>query len=269
MSPLRRALLYAAAIACVVGAANLALAALSLSRADALAIDSLASAAVLALVACAIASFEHAPLTQRLGLRRGALRGGQIAWAALGIVGLSHAAESAVRLLGVASPSLLRFDDALGGLGFESLLLPFVAIALASAAGEELFFRGLLQRGVAARLGNATAIAIASLAFGIAHGDWVHGAVATVLGVYLGVVAARADSIRPAIAVHVANNAVALLEKALDLSFPDGPIATPVSLVAWVTLGCVGLATIGARRAPGPVTALQSPPGPAEERSGP
>jgi len=269
VTPHRRALLLVVAIACVVATANLALAKLSLSRADALAVDSLASAAVLALAACAIASFERAPLAQRLGLRRGALDRRQIAWAVLGIVGLSHAAESAVHLLGLASPGILRFDDALAGLGLESLLLPFVAIALASAAGEELFFRGFLQRGIAARFGSAAAIAVAALAFGAAHGDWVHGAAATVLGVYLGVVAARADSIRPAIAAHVANNAVALLEKALGLSLPDGPIVTPASLAAGVTLGCVALGAIATDRPAGSAPALQSPAGPAEERGGP
>lgn len=266
MSPLRRALPLALAIPCVVVAARLALDALALSSADALALDALASAAALALAAASLACFAREPLADRLGLRAGSLGGTRIALAALGVVGLSHAAEATLHLAGLTSPGLVRFDDALAGLGPERIAFPLVAIALGSATGEELFFRGLIQRGAARVIGSGGAIAVTALAFGAAHGDWLHGTAATVLGAYLGAIAARAGSIRPAIAAHVANNAVALLEKAFGVELPTGPVATPAGLLLGLTLACVGLLAL--RGGPPSARGLQAGAETADERAG-
>jgi membrane protease YdiL (CAAX protease family) len=257
---LLRALAYAAGIAAVVLGAQLALALLPLSRADALALDVSASAATLALLAFAVAALLPTPPAVRLGLARGRLDARRIALATLGVVALSHAAEAALDLAGVVSPGLLRFDDALSGLDPAAALFPLLAITLGSACGEEIFFRGLLQRGLAPRLGAPAAVALASLAFGAAHGDWVHGAAAALLGAVLGLVAHAADSIRPAIAAHAVNNAAALLEKILDLQLPSGPVATPTLLAGALTLACVACAA--AVRAPAP--RLQPAPRPSE-----
>jgi membrane protease YdiL (CAAX protease family) len=243
-SSFRRSFGYALAIAAVVLAAQLAFALLPLAPADALALDAAVSALVLALFAFAIASFAAEPAPQRLGFARGRLGRREVAIATLGVLALSHAAEAAVELLGVESPALVRFDAALAGLDPTAALFPFVALTFASAFGEEIFFRGLLQRGLARRLGAPVAIALASLAFGAAHGDWTHGAAAAALGVFLGLVAHTADSIRPAIAAHAANNAVALLEKLAGWELPAGPVATATQLAGALTLACVAAALV-------------------------
>jgi membrane protease YdiL (CAAX protease family) len=234
---LLRAFVLASGIAVLVIVSRWMLAVLPLSRSDALAMDALTSAAALAFVALAVASYGDVPAAARLGLGPGRFGAARIAIATLGLVALSHAAESAVTLSGVASPGLARFDAALDGLGIRDALFPILALALGSAAGEELFFRGLVQRGLAPRIGAVAAIAAASLLFGVAHADWAHGGAATLLGVYLGVVAWAAGSIRPAIAAHAVNNAAALLEKLADLHFPVGP----ATLAAGLTLACVAL----------------------------
>jgi membrane protease YdiL (CAAX protease family) len=246
------------AIVAVIVGARTALGSFALSRADSLALDALASAIVLALAACAFGVFARDPLRVRLGLVRGDLDAGRIALAALGLVALSHVAEAVIELAGFSTAGLVRFDDALAGLHVEDVLFPLVALAFASAFGEELFFRGLLQRGMAARFGTAPAIVLASLAFGAAHGDWTHGGATAVLGTYLGVVAACAGSIRPAIAAHAANNAVALVEKAFELEGPSGPIATPLTVAVGVALAAVGLLAVSRPRRKPPVF-LQSP----------
>lgn len=240
MQPTRsllRAIALASGIACLVIVAQWVLAVLPLSSADALAMDALTSAAALAFVALAIASFGDAPATTRLGLGPGRLGAPRIAIATLGLVALSHAAESIVTLSGVESPGLARFDAALEGLGLRQTLFPFFALSIGSACGEELFFRGLVQRGLVSRIGAGAAIAVTALLFGIAHADWAHGGAATLLGVYLGVLAWAAGSIRPAIAAHAVNNAAALLEKVADLHVPAGP----GTLLAGLTLACVAL----------------------------
>jgi len=254
------ALAFAGGIAVVVAVAQVALAGLALSRAAALSVDALASAATLGLAAGAVASLGEQSVAERLGLRRGRLDARQIALAMLGIVAFSHAMEAALELAGIVSPGLTRFDDALGGLDLEGAIFPLLALSLGSAFGEELFFRGLVQRGLAPRIGVVPAIGVGALAFGAAHGDWAHGAAAALLGVFLGVVTHAAGSIRPAIAAHATNNAVALVEKVADLQLPSGSLATPALLVAALTLACVALVGIlrPSRRA------LQSPSRPSD-----
>lgn len=264
-SPQRRALACAAAIVLVVAATRTALAMLALSRADALALDSLASACVLVLAAVAVASFSREPLAARLGLGASAIGGGRLALLCAGLVALSHAAEAAIGLLGLSSPGLVRFDDALAGVDPAHLAFPIVGLALGAAFGEELFFRGLLQRGIERRVGAAPAIALASLAFGAAHGDWLHGAATASLGAYLGCIVSRTGSIRPAIAAHAVNNALALAQKSAGLELPASPLAGALIGVGGVTLACVALATL---RRPDPGTSLQVPPGSADGASG-
>lgn len=213
------------------------LAVLPLSPSDLLATDALTSAAALAFVALAVASFGDERVSARLGLGPGRFGAARIAIATLGLVALSHAAESLVTLSGVASPGLARFDAALAGLGFREAWFPLLALSIGSACGEELFFRGLVQRGLAPRTGSVVAIAATALLFGVAHADWAHGGAATLLGVYLGVVAWAAGSIRPAIAAHAVNNGAALIEKLAEFHLPTGP----ATLAAGLTLACVAL----------------------------
>jgi hypothetical protein len=248
---LQRSLAFAGGIVVVAAAAQIGFAILALSPAGSLALDALASAAALALAAAAIASLGGAPLAPRLGLGPGRLDGRRIALAALGLAGLSHAIEAFLELAGAASPSLARFDEALAGVGAAGMIFPLLALSLGSACGEELFFRGLLQRGIATRLGAAPAIAAAALAFGAAHGEWVHGGAAALLGGFLGLVAHAAGSIRPAIAAHALNNAVALVERVAEVELPSGPIATPALAIAGLTLACVAAAAMLRSPAPG------------------
>jgi membrane protease YdiL (CAAX protease family) len=248
----KRAFGCALGIAATVLATRLALATLALSRADELATDAFASAAVLVLAAVGIASFAREPLGRRLGLGASGLGAARVAICAVGLVALSHAAEGMVALAGFSTAGLVRFDDALAGVHLDDLAFPLLAIALASAFGEELFFRGMLQRGLAPRLGTAAAIAVTSVAFGAAHDDWAQGTAAVVLGSYLGVVAARTGSIRPAIVAHAVNNGLALLEKSVGFELPGGPIATVLEIAAGVAFAAVALAVTVA-----PAPALQ------------
>lgn len=214
----------------VVAALGLALAAWSTLRAAlpedgaaTLAADALATAAFLALLAFGGARLSSEPPARRLGLLRG--RSGALAAAlgALGLVALSHAVEALLALAGAPpSATLARFAEALASAGAGELVLTLAVFTLASAGAEELFFRGLLQRGLERRLGGPAAIGLAALAFGAAHGDPVHGAAALPLGIYLGVLARLDGSIRTAFAAHALNNATAVLEAGLGVRLPAG-----------------------------------------------
>jgi membrane protease YdiL (CAAX protease family) len=262
VSALARALAIACCVPLIVLGANVAHTAVVLTPADALSLDALASAASLALLAIAGATLGPAPIATRLGLGAGRLDATRVAIGAIGVIALSHAAEGLLQWSGVASPGLARFDEALAGLGFSQIAFPLLALAIGSACGEELFFRGLLQRGLAPALGRGVAIAIAAVAFGVAHGDLAHGAAAALLGFYLGLIADAADSIRAAIVAHASNNAMALFEVVTELRIPEGPFATPAAIVSCVTLACVALATVLHRTRAD--ARLQSPSGAAD-----
>ena len=90
--------------------------------------------------------------------------------------------------------------------GGRALLLTIFAVGIAPGVCEELLFRGLLQRGLVRRCGAPAAVGIGALVFGAMHLEWVQGSAATLLGLYLGAVAFRAGSVRPAIFCHCCNN---------------------------------------------------------------
>ena len=74
--------------------------------------------------------------------------------------------------------------------------------------GEELFFRGYLQSRLVQRWGRWMGIGVSSLAFGFIHFDPLHSTFAFCIGLFLGWVADRSGSIRPAMFMHVLNNTV-------------------------------------------------------------
>ena len=91
------------------------------------------------------------------------------------------------------------------------LVPTLIALALLPALAEEIVFRGVLARAVAARRGPAIAIAISAATFALYHLFPPQIVSTFVLGLVLGLLAVRSRSIVPSIIVHVLNNTVAIL----------------------------------------------------------
>jgi membrane protease YdiL (CAAX protease family) len=108
----------------------------------------------------------------------------------------------------------------LGGLLCLVAVLPGVA--------EELLFRGYVQTRLCQRWRPVAAIAVSAGIFSLAHLDPVHALGVLPLGIWLGLIAWRADSIWPAIACHIMNNAVAVMA----VKYQDGALLG----VPWNTL---------------------------------
>jgi len=143
----------------------------------------------------------------------------------LGMLGVSEALEATVQLGGWGdSGSIGAFRTATSNLRGAELGLGILSLALAPAFGEELFFRGLLQRGTQNALGPWGSLGLAALAFGGAHLDPVQGPAAVVLGLYLGGVLLRTGSLWPAIFCHALNNTLAVLLSAYAIEFSERPI---------------------------------------------
>ena len=193
----------------------------------ALSLDVTATSAFFALVAVGVAAWSRAPLAQRLGLGPGRLPRATVGLLLLGILSTSLALDSVLqRAIDAPDGALAQIEAALSGARGGALLLALVAVGVAPAVGEELLFRGLLQRALAERFGAAFAIVASALLFGAAHLDTQQGSAAFALGLYLGAVAHATGGVRAAIACHAVNNAAAVLGVALA---PEG-LAPPLAL---------------------------------------
>ncbi len=209
------------------------------SLAEQLAIHSLGLEIFLAAAALAGASLSRLPLRRRLGLGPSRIPAHQLAALVVGTIAVSHGLDGVIELLDLrAKSSLASFEFTLAGARGAALALALVGIGLAPAVAEELLCRGLVQRGLEARLPPVVAIPLASAFFGALHVDPVHAVFASLLGLYLGLAAYLAGSIRAAIACHAVNN---LLAVAIAALWPGLEIADPVSTCAGFLLAAACL----------------------------
>lgn len=241
-----------------------------------LALQALASALLFVVLAFGLAALPAGPpgAAARLGLGRGRLRGWAVVLLCLGVLSLSNALEAAIRLLGRKGQGALgAMERTLEGTRGPELALALLAIAIGSALAEEVFFRGLVQRGLARALARgglgraapALAIAAASALFAAAHGDSIHSSAALFLGLYLGAITWLADSVRAAALCHLLNNAAAVLGAsfAAGVKLPPGKLLVANACVAALALA---LAWRFGRRPPpaapaAPEAVLPPPPG--------
>lgn len=201
------------------------------------------TSALLTLVAVGWAAAGRRPVIERLGLgpgRSGLFVGVMLA---IGLLGLSHALDQLINVLDLRETSnLARLDRAVGGEPESSWIWMLLGLALAPGIGEEIFFRGLIQRGLGPWLGRVGALLASSAAFGAIHRDPVHSAGAFFLGVYLGLVADRTGSTRAAIGCHVFNNLAAVAGVALP---PQHAVHPLVLVGAGLALAVGALALTG------------------------
>jgi membrane protease YdiL (CAAX protease family) len=162
-------------------------------------------------VACGFALSLGGGARERLGLVRGRLSAYGLLLAAVGTLALSGALQFAVDALALApGTSLERLDELVRSAAPRRAGLALLAFCIAPSLGEELLFRGALQRSLERAMGG-WCVPFAALAFGALHFDLVHSPAAFVLGCALGAVARSSRSTWTAIASHFANNCAASL----------------------------------------------------------
>jgi len=222
-------LFYGAAVAAVFGLQLVAVTALVTRRSGAFDLerDGLPAllvgvpASSLALIAVAWLAAGH-PRRERLRLLPSPLPAGALAAMIVGTLALSQALESLTHLLGVGPGANLDWiARTLAGAGPLGLLLAVLVIGGLAPVGEELFFRGFMLTRLRQVWSPGPAVLMTALAFGVIHGEWVHGVLATGLGLYLGLVAERSTSVIPPVICHVANNTVSVLLSAA-IGSPQG-----------------------------------------------
>lgn len=93
----------------------------------------------------------------------------------------------------------------------EALIVLMVLLALAGPFVEELFFRGLLMRSLAARIGAPWAILLSAVLFALAHFEAPQFAGLAAFGIVLGVLAWATGRLTVSFGAHAAFNAAAVL----------------------------------------------------------
>jgi uncharacterized protein len=172
-------------------------------------VGGLVSSTVLSLTAVAAAG---SPRFLRLRLVPTDVSAGAVLMMVLGVLTLGQSLESLSVVLGVGEGGAMgMFRRVLTGISGIDLLLAVLVIGILAPFGEELFFRGFMQTRLRERWGVRATVTASALCFAALHLEWVHAALAFVLGLYLGFVTEASGSIRPAILCHLVNNTASTL----------------------------------------------------------
>ncbi len=125
------------------------------------------------------------------------------------------------------------YDKMLSGVtGVSSSGVMLSAVILLAPIGEELLFRGLILKYARRCMPAAACILLQALLFGLYHGNIIQGIYAFILGIVLGLLAYRYDSILPGILFHIIINAsILFVPKAL---FADITICIITTIVTFV-----------------------------------
>jgi membrane protease YdiL (CAAX protease family) len=139
----------------------------------------------------------------------------------VGVLALSQALDSLTHLLGIGpGPAIDWIVRAMAAAPPRAVLLAVLVVGVLAPVGEELFFRGYMQTRLRRVWRPGPAVLVTALAFGMIHGELVHGVLAAGIGLYLGVMTERTASVMPAVICHVANNTASVLLSAWVGSMP-------------------------------------------------
>jgi membrane protease YdiL (CAAX protease family) len=103
-------------------------------------------------------------------------------------------------------------------LGQTFPMIAFIAaICIGAPLFEELLFRGVILN-VLKPYGNSFAVVISALFFALIHGNLYQGTMAFCLGLVLGIVTLRTQSLWPAIFIHAIINTTSVIQEYLNLT---------------------------------------------------
>ncbi|MDA9857021.1 ABC transporter permease subunit [Rubripirellula sp.] len=120
-----------------------------------------------------------------------------------------------------AAAAMKPFTDQISAAPWLTILF---LMALVPALCEELAFRGFIFGGLVRERGRLRAVLITALMFGISHGVLQQSIAATIMGLLLGWIALRTESVLPGILIHFTNNALSVSMERIAESQWDGAI---------------------------------------------
>lgn len=127
--------------------------------------------------------------------------------------------------------------------GFFGFLLCFLSTVAVPALVEEFAMRGLVL-GTLRKYGDGFAVLVSSILFGLMHGNFEQIPFAFLVGLVLGFITVKTDSILIACAVHGTNNLVSVIFDFIpsDISQAAQNIMYLIFLLICLTLGILALA---------------------------
>ncbi|TWT79974.1 CAAX amino terminal protease self- immunity [Planctomycetes bacterium CA13] len=171
------------------------------------------------------AKHRHISTIERLGLQWPTIPLTSFLCLMIGSVPVLLISVGIVMLINMVLPGdetgLALYKDITNGWAVALIVL----IGVLPGFGEELFFRGFIQRRMLQRYRPSVAIGVTSALFGLFHVT-PHGiALATIIGVWLGVIAWRTNSIWPSVCCHAFINSGWNIYQVgrFNWGFPDVP----------------------------------------------
>jgi sodium transport system permease protein len=158
--------------------------------------------------------------------------------------------ETLIQAVGASAPSaeLRRIGDQMTELARTSPVLAALLLGALPAVSEELFFRGFMLTGLASafrgRGAAARAVVVTAAAFALYHilpEKWLP---TFLMGLVLGLLAARTGSIWPGVVAHVLNNVSAVLEVFGRFRDPSSSLFAPSFVTAAALVFCAGVAVL-------------------------
>ncbi len=193
------------------------------------------SSSILAAASLLGARLSPVAIKERLRLTRGRFGALDVFLATLTAMALGTVFGAASMMLGLREGSTLEeIEKAVAAMSGTAIIPIAILGALGPGIGEELFFRGYMETRLTRRFGRVAGVGVAATAFGLIHFAPLHMAYALLLGIFLGWLAARFDTIVLGIATHILNNALAF---SLMWLVPSTP--TDAGNVLAIGIGCV------------------------------
>lgn len=124
--------------------------------------------------------------------------------------------------------------------GIYGFLIVFISTAVVPALVEEFACRGLVM-GLLCKYGDRFAIIASAILFGLMHGNFAQIPFAFLVGLALGFISIKAESLWPAVAVHFFNNLSAVVFSYLPVSVNLSNIFYTIFLCVCMLLGLLGI----------------------------
>ncbi|MCH2183063.1 MAG: CPBP family intramembrane metalloprotease [Mariniblastus sp.] len=145
-------------------------------------------------------------LADRLGLRWPSFSVFSLVGFLLGSVPVLMLSLVAVYLVTLLLPPITGLSLLYDGMTTPWAIVFIIAIGVFPGVGEELLFRGYMQRRLLQRSGPWVGIGVTSVVFGLVHVTPQGIVLATIIGVWLGLLAWRTNSIWPSACCHAVIN---------------------------------------------------------------
>lgn len=154
-------------------------------------------------------------------------------------VGFYHLVIGLLQLFAWIAPSLYEsYQNASSSLGGEqNRLLGFLTLVITAPLTEELIYRAMTLSHLGKAIPRVAALILASLLFGLVHGNPLWILYAALMGAIFGFLFYRCDSIYPSLVMHVVFNFIGFLYSLLDADrLSEGTIAV-LNLVSYTLIG--------------------------------